>query len=219
LAAAPIYDAVSAGPVSPELLATLDAELAKHDDPASLMRTLKTERALSASWSGPMIAVPQLWLANLLGWTLKSYQVGAIDYANEMLRLAERPWYQVREKFGAADAPSRTGHGVLADLLTPAMRAVFQAQARSQTLIRALRIQIALRRFAEKNGREASGLTELGLPIEAPIDPHSGQPLRLKHANEGWVIYSVMDNGQDDGGDFKGLKDYGVAPPALRATK
>jgi hypothetical protein len=219
LAAAPIYDALSAGPVSPEVLVSLDAELARHDDPAPLLRTLKTERALSAGWSGPMLGMSQMWLANTFGWALKSYQAGAIDYANQMLPMAERSWFEVRDKFGPADSPLPTGHGVLADLLTPAMRAVFQAHARSQVLMRALRIRIALRQFAEKSGREANGLAELELPKKSTIDPNSGQPLKLKQSDEGWVIYSVMENGQDDDGDFKGLKDYGVAPPKLRVTE
>jgi hypothetical protein len=76
-----------------------------------------------------------------------------------------------------------------------------------------------MRQFATKNGRESNGLAELDLPQQATIDPYSGQPLQLKPTGDGWVIYSVMDNGIDDGGDFKKLKDYGVAPPKLRLTQ
>ena len=85
--------------------------------------------------------------------------------------------------------------------------------------MRALRINNALRAFAEKNGREAKGLDELNLPKGATLDPYSGQPLKTKHANDGWIVYSVMSNGVDDGGDFVEIKDYGVAPRALRATE
>ncbi len=85
--------------------------------------------------------------------------------------------------------------------------------------MRALRIHNALRAFAEKNGREATGLDELGLPREATVDPYSGQPLKLKRTDAGWIMYSVMQNGLDDGGDFIDLKDYGVAPRRLRGTE
>ena len=34
----------------------------------------------------------------------------------------------------------------------------------------------------------------------------------LKSTPAGWVIYSVAENGADDGGDFKDLKDWGMAP-------
>jgi hypothetical protein len=101
----------------------------------------------------------------------------------------------------------------------PAVKAAYQARARSLAVSRSLRIYNALRQFAEKNGREAAGLEELGLPQEATIDPYSGEPLKLKDTDEGWIIYSVMENGVDDGGDFKAIKDYGVAPPKLRVTE
>jgi len=84
---------------------------------------------------------------------------------------------------------------------------------------RSLRIDNALREFAEKNGREAKGLDELTLAKEATIDPYSGEPLKLKHTPDGWIVYSVMNNGVDDGGTFIELKDYGLAPPRSRMTE
>jgi hypothetical protein len=213
-----MYDALAAGPVSPELCAALDRELALQDDPARLVHALKSERAVGAGFTNVLLDQPYPMLAHTFGWVLKSYQIGVVDHMDECLDLAGHPWHEVRVKFGPADeTPPPTGHGVLADLLTPALRAVFQAHARSLAVSRALRIDIALRQFAEKNGREATGLAELDLPKEMTIDPYSGEPLKLEHMPDGWVIYSVMENGEDDGGDFKQLKDYGLAPPKRRA--
>jgi hypothetical protein len=214
-----MYDALSAGPVSPELIAALDVELARVDDPQRLVHTFKTERAISAGWTDVLLGQPYPLIAHTFGWVLKSYQIGAIDYSDEYLAMAEQPWYEVRGKLGPADSPRSTGHGVLADLLTPALRAAFSANARSIALARALRINIALGQFAEKNGREAKGLEELGLPKEVTTDPYSGRPLILEHTPDGWVIYSVMEDGEDDGGDFRQHKDYGVAPPKRRVTE
>jgi len=59
----------------------------------------------------------------------------------------------------------------------------------------------------------------LGLPKEATIDPFDGKPLKLKHTKDGWIVYSVMVNGIDDGGEFTGLADFGVAPRRLRLTE
>ena len=75
-----------------------------------------------------------------------------------------------------------------------------------------------MRQYAEKNGHEAAGLQDLGLPKKATTDPFDGKPLRLKHTKEGWVVYCVAENGVDDGGDFMDLKDFGVAPRRLRLT-
>jgi hypothetical protein len=178
------------------------------------------ERAVSADWVYGHMGGWYGALAHVVGWPMKSFQIGVLDMMEEYIKLAERPWHEVRGQFGRVNTPSPpTGHGKLADLLLPAIKAVFQANARSTAVSRALRIHNAMRTFAEKNGREATGLDELSLPKPATIDPYSGQPLKLKRTDAGWVIYSVMENGVDDGGDFKGLKDYGVAPPKFRLTE
>jgi hypothetical protein len=97
--------------------------------------------------------------------------------------------------------------------------ATLRSNARSEALTRSLRIFNALRQYAEQNGHEASGLADVPLPKEATIDPFSGEPLKLKHTDDGWIVYSVMENGVDDGGDFIDLKDYGLAPTRYRATQ
>jgi hypothetical protein len=96
---------------------------------------------------------------------------------------------------------------------------MFHANARTVAVMRSLRIYNALRQFAEKHGREATGLEQLDLPQSATIDPYSGEPLKIKFTGQGWVVYSVMENGMNDGGDFIGRKDYGVAPRKLRLTE
>ena len=87
------------------------------------------------------------------------------------------------------------------------------------SVMRSLRIFNALREFAEKNGRETKDLEELNLTAAITTDPFSDQPLRLKRTEDGWIVYSVMQNRVDDGGDFIELKDYGVAPARYRMTE
>jgi hypothetical protein len=215
-----LYDAMAVGPVPVELHKALDAELAEQDDPQRLVEVMTTERAVSADWLESHRGEAPSMLFHMFGWPLKSYQVGVLDAMEEQKKLAEQPWYEIRERFGVEGSPApRTGHGTLADLLMPAVKAAYQAHARSLAISRSLRIYNALRQFDEKNSRDASGLEELALPRAATIDPYSGEPLKLKHTDDGWVVYSVMGNGKDDGGDFKGLNDYGVAPPKIRVAE
>lgn len=214
-----IYDAMAVGPISPELRAELDAELARQDDPQRLIHALKTERAISADWF-PAQAEGHPFVAHVFGWQIKNYQVGALDALDELFQMAGRPWQEVRGNFGNPDSPPpSTGHGVLADLLLPALGASFQANARSTAMLRCLRIANRLEQFTIEHGREASGLEELDLPTEATFDPYSGEPLMIKHTDDGWIVYTVMDNRVDDGGDFKGHKDFGVAPRKWRLTE
>jgi hypothetical protein len=81
-------------------------------------------------------------------------------------------------------------------------------------MTRALRVFNALTEYRERTGREANGLADLALPQDATLDPYSGQPLKVTRTKDGWLIYSVMENGVDDGGDFTEHRDLGLAPPA-----
>src|SRR5690606_22060368 len=84
-------------------------------------------------------------------------------------------------------------------LLGPALRAAANAEARRITFVRCLRVHNELGAYQERAGREAERLDELTLPPEARTDPWTGKPLILKRVANGWVIYSVWDNGKDDG--------------------
>jgi hypothetical protein len=214
-----IYDALDSGPVSDELHAALDRELALVDTPRRLEHALKTERAVSADWLKEQLRWNFLFPPACQS-VLRSEQWGLLDEIDAHLQLAAIPWHEARSKLAPSNSivpPSK--HGKLADSLLPGLQAIFHANARDLAVARSLRVYNALQQFAEKHGREATGLAELDLPAAATIDPYSGKQLKLKHTHEGWVVYSVMENGVDDGGDFLGRKDYGVAPRKLRLTE
>ena len=229
IAATSLYDALAAGPVSPEVHAALDRELVLDDDPQRMVWTLKSERAYdidsmlelpqSLAAAGAEDSQPPGWLVHMFGWTAKRFFAGSLDYLDDEIASAARRASSGLQGVERHQIPDSSEHGVGAELMIPAMQAAFDTDARGTAMVRALRIFNALRVFAEKNGREAKGLDELGLPNEATIDPFDGKPLKLKHTDKGWVVYSVMLNGVDDGGDFMELKDYGVAPRGFRLTE
>jgi len=220
IAVEPLYDALNSGSVSPEMHAALDQELARHETSTRLLNAMKTERGFSIDSikAYPSEFGPPAWLVSFIGWPVKSFHVGAIEYFDVVLAAMS-----MASKDGPAGRhfaePDSTAYGPLATLLTPAVQAAFNADVRCTAQLRALRIFNALRQFVEKNGHEATKLEELGLPAEAVIDPFDGKPLKLKRVTEGWVVYTVMTDGVDDGGDFMDLKDFGVAPPKRRITQ
>lgn len=220
-----LYDALAAGPIPPELHAALDHELSLQNDPQQVTRVLKTEQAYSVSaimdfrTNPPQAAEVNSILSRMFGWTIQRHFLGVLDYYAAQLPLAARPWYEVHDRVGREGAPAADSLGAMTDLLIPAIQAYCEAEARSTAVMRALRINNALRAFAEKDGHEARGLEDLSLPKEATIDPYSGAPLKLKHTDDGWIVYSVMRNGVDDGGSFIELKDFGVGPRKYRSTK
>ncbi len=220
IASQDLYDSLASGHATSAVHKAIDDELARHDDQQQLATVLKTERAFGADWINSDMISDYGPIRHVIGWLMKSFQVGALDAMQEYIQLAGRPWCEVRQEFEPVNLQARSKkHGMLAALLEPGLQTAFEAHARSLVVARGLRIDNALIAFAEKNGREATGLDELGLPREATIDPYSGKPLKLKHTESGWIVYSVMSNGVDDGGNFIKLKDYGLAPPKLRMTQ
>jgi hypothetical protein len=223
IAAQSLYDALAAGPASPELHAALEQELALHDDPQRMVRALKTERAFAIDFNMGLPSdapKPKEWLFHMFSWTVKRFSIGVLDYFDVEIKAVGRPWLEMHHEVGRRQVPQEpSGYGVLADLLIPATQAAYDADARTTATLRALRIFNALTQYRDEHGREASGLDDLSLPKEATIDPFSGEPLLLKHTDDGWIIYSVMTNGVDDGGDFKDQKDWGVAPRTVRAKE
>jgi len=222
VAAQMLYDTLVAGSISPELHQELDRELALHDDPQHLIQVLKTEQAYGVSAAAESGLVCQAnvnptWL-RLVGWPVKSLYVESLGIYDDQLQLASQPWYSIRDRFEPDGRMRTSGHGVLGVLLAPALGAAYVANARNLAVMRALRILNAIAQYRDEHGRDASGLEDLSLPNEATIDPFSGEPLKLEHTPDGWVIYSVMRNGVDDGGDFKDQEDYGLAPRKWRAA-
>lgn len=217
MVARPIYDALSTGEVSPETLQALEKELAIHDDPEQLVHVLKTEQAFGISVASEGGVAPQIeeinpvWL-KLVGWPVKSLFVDSLDVYEDHFELAQKPWCEIRGRFDADGSIKASNHGVLGDLLAPVLGAAYIAHSRNQAMIRSLRIAGALASYRQQHGRDARDLSDLVIPKEVTIDPFTGEPLKTRHTDDGWVIYTVMQNGIDDGGDFKDQLDYGLAP-------
>ena len=147
----------------------------------------------------------------ILAWKMKGWQCDVLDFYENVLTFADHPWFGAQRDLSQANANLVSTHPMVAQL-APAIRTFFSAGNRGLVEIRALRILNAMEEFKQLNGHEAQSLVELKLPQAATIDPFSGRPMLLKSTPMGWVIYSVAENGVDDGGDFKDLKDWGMAP-------
>ncbi len=82
--------------------------------------------------------------------------------------------------------------------IMPASVRALITQARCIAQLRAARGALALERARLIQGRLPEAVDTL-----LPVDPFTGQPLRFKKQGDGYVVYSVGENGVDDGGDEK----------------
>jgi hypothetical protein len=204
-----INEVLRGGPISAEAHAKLEQALAKLDGSPRLSTVLKVERAMGMSATDEISSRSPMF--KILAWKMKGWQCDVLDLYENVLTFADHPWFEAQRDLSQANANLASLHPMVAQL-APAIRTFISAGNRGLVEIRALRILNAMEQFKQLNGREPQSLAELKLPPMATTDPFSGRPMILKSIPTGWVIYSVAENGADDGGDFKDIKDWGMAP-------
>ena len=74
-------------------------------------------------------------------------------------------------------------------------------------MVRAIRILNALQKKAPIDSDKIPTMAELGLPDDVGIDPFNGKTMIIKKLPEGWLVYSVGENLQDDGGKVEEESD------------
>ena len=96
------------------------------------------------------------------------------------------------------------------EILCPYFPAVGQKVAEMEARRRLRRTMIALLQYRARTGHLPKSLSQL--PAGAPTDPFTSKPLHYRPGKDGFVLYSVGKDLQDDGGNAKPRKK-GEAPP------
>jgi hypothetical protein len=114
------------------------------------------------------------------------------------------------EKFGPAAAGkmlfrkqrSETMGKVLLGFFLPAITAAADAQDRDETNLMLVRLSAALAVHRARTGAYPKSLDKLtpGIIAKVPLDPYSMAPLRYERRGDGYLLYSVFQNGIDNGG-------------------
>lgn len=137
---------------------------------------------------------------------LAAYQA-AMRRFQELAQRAAEPGKRYPEISRAAEAVEQetaAGRGgYFASLLVPALSRVFETQAKSQARHRATEVLLAATRArleAAAPPESAESLVPAWL-LAMPADPFRAEgPLTVKTGADGWLVYSVGPDGEDDGG-------------------
>jgi hypothetical protein len=124
---------------------------------------------------------------------------------SEIIRIGDLPpWKRV----SAADELQRQNSRFFGVLhlfdreTAEALGHAYQAENRAIAFVDTTRVAFAVLAFAGESGAIPKTVTEL-IPTyldKVPLDPFDGQHLRFKQIGDGFVVYSVGDNCEDDGG-------------------
>jgi len=142
--------------------------------------------------------------------------VTTLETSADALEIATRPW---PERLTAMkDLKDRSSIVRNVFLPYPWWQVAEQVQQATRSIARgvavshAARVALAVDGYRRSSGRLPGMLSELNLDRDTTLDPFSGQPLRYRVAGDGFTVYSVGDNGRDDGGALDELLAKGAMP-------
>jgi hypothetical protein len=119
-------------------------------------------------------------------------------YDAELARLSTKPYPEIR---GEIPEPPEGVAPVDALVLAPFPAKVLVRQADLQAQWRGVRLMAALELYRQRQGDYPARLEQLpDVPAEDLQDPFSGNRLIYRREGGSYVLYSVGENGQDDGG-------------------
>ena len=107
---------------------------------------------------------------------------------------------------------------VLAPMVIPSLEVAMRKASRAETLRELTLAAVALKRYQLRHGRLPDNLAALAPEFlrEAPRDWYDGQPLHYRPNADGtFLLYSVDEDGQDDGGDPRARAGKESSLPSL----
>jgi type II secretory pathway pseudopilin PulG len=119
----------------------------------------------------------------------------SLELRTACIRASQRPF---PEQIPLAKRLESQELNVSSFLMMPAATRAMLHQAKCVASLRVARAALAIERYRLANARLPDTL-----PDSAPLDPFTGQPLRYKKLAKGYVVYSIGEDGKDDGGDEK----------------
>jgi hypothetical protein len=154
---------------------------------------------------GAVLYGPRLYEdhASMMRWMHRACKISALPPHQQP---AEWATYEKEVKAFVAES-RRSFRNMVTVMILPAVAKVSEAGRRDEALLACTQAALAAERFRLANTRWPATLDELRPEHlkEVPTDPFTGKPLLLARTEDGAVIYSVGQDGKDDGGESLSL--------------
>lgn len=136
--------------------------------------------------------------------SVKRARAALLRFNNQVVEIAKRPPEEQRQALQQLSATQSQLPRLVRD--APAL-AIEGAQTCQLDLawIRSAIAMVVAERYRGAHGRWPEALADL-VPVyltNIPIDPYDGEPLRLCRFGQGIILYSVGEDGSDDGGNLR----------------
>jgi hypothetical protein len=158
--------------------------------------------------------IPGWWLRD----TFRADHPRVLALMTRQVAIAQRPPHEqvAAEQELTAERRNLPWDAIATRLLLPAVEKIGVTERRRLAHVRCMIVAVAAERYRLEHGAWPESPEKLapGLLTEVPLDPFDGKPLRYRRFVEGVVVYSVGEDGKDDGGqvwyeEFAKPKDVG----------
>jgi hypothetical protein len=199
-------------------LTELDEMLATSIATLGLKEALITERCFAIEefkamqrWKRPPLAdlirtrEAILWIPGIRGRGLPE----VLDYMEGCIEAADLPVAQGVARFREIEkelAGLSVLHAMAKACAPVGTRRAFELNPRIHSHFDLARTALAIERYRLATGEVPSQLETL-VPRyleRVPIDPFDGNPIRYRHTEPGYILYSILEDGQDNGGRERG---------------
>jgi hypothetical protein len=193
-----------------EQLKELSDALTRTGNTLDFTRALITERCVMIeTWrdpsrlgpGGPSVPIRMLpgmrqtWLSDIL------------NYMEAQIEATQLPPVERLRRFRRirAEIQQLSFLHAIAKITTPAMTRVAELDLRARAHLELAKTALALERYRLARGKVPERLEELVPQYlkEVPSDPFDGNPIRYRRADPGYCLYSIFEDGQDNGGKEK----------------
>jgi len=232
LAVSTLEHAINRTEFTDEQLIDLSQSLVNAEDPCAMTRAFVGERCMGLSiFKMPAAQIPpmldmvskrphlmsafEIWLYRFEG-VVDMDAIIYLDLMNDYIKVLKLPPEQRQEAADAVDARiDKTSRiHVLLHVIMPALSRCATIDVRFAAQFRTARTGLAIERYRLAAGKLPDTLADL-MPTyldAVPKDPFDGKDLRYKKLETGFVVYSIGEDGNDDGGKERPRKRTG--PPA-----
>jgi len=229
LAVSALEHAINRTEFTDEQLVELSQALVNAEDPSAMSRAFVGERCAGLS----IFKTPSSKTLKLINGGSSSLGVVAIalykfagladmdaimyvDLMNDYTKAMQLPPHQRQEAASAVDTKfGKTSRiHVLLHVIMPALSRVTTIDIRTIAQLHTAQVGLAIQRYRLAAGKLPDTLAEL-IPVyldAVPKDPFDGKDLRYKKLEASFVVYSIGEDGSDDGGKEKPRKR--TRPPA-----
>jgi hypothetical protein len=184
-----------------------DSEFLEVADADALQLGGQVLRIVSVDWNLVLRDTNRFYdsLVKAAGLPDRSSRLTAMDqFQSEINQLFSESKSPVKLLAGVFSRRERSGLVAvgLASFFLPALDAAFDAQDRANARLELTRVAIALAIYRAEQGAYPNKLDDLapGILDKVPLDFFNSQPFHYSREGNGYLLYSVGENGIDDGG-------------------